>query len=134
MMKNQRGITFLSWCIIFAVFGFFVLIGLRLFPLYNEKMGVIASMNSVASRTDAGKLTAYDVRKYFLRNTDINSVRRFNDANVRDHVTIEKASRAGEPKSMRVQYEARNKFVADLEFVLVFDRSVPLSGEGTGEN
>jgi hypothetical protein len=134
MINNQRGVTFIGWLIILALIGFFVLLTMRLIPLYNEKMGVITAMNTVANRTDAGKLSAFEVRKYFLRNADINGIRRFMDRNVREHVTIEPGPKRGDPKRMRVQYESRNKFLYDLEFVLVFDRSVPLTGEGTGEN
>ena len=134
MINNQRGVTFIGWLVILALVGFFVLLTMRLIPLYNEKMGVISSMNAVASRTDAGKLSTFEVQKYFLRNADINGIRRFMDRNVRDHVTVERGVNKGDPKLMRVQYESRNKFFYDLEFVLVFDHSVPLIGEGTGEN
>ena len=61
MMKNMRnkqhGIGFMGWSCILGAFAFFVLIGLRIFPLYNEKLIVINAMESVVNRPEAAKLS-----------------------------------------------------------------------------
>ena len=36
LQKNQKGLTFISWLIILAVGGFFVMLALKLTPIYLE--------------------------------------------------------------------------------------------------
>jgi len=131
-MTEQRGVTFIGWCIILAIIAFFVLITLRLFPLYNEKFKVIAAMNSVASRPEMADAPSDEIRKYFLRTVEVGGSLTFTDRNVKELVKIEKPEEKGGSKLLNVNFEMRNKFFHDIEFVLVFDRSVPLKGSGEG--
>ena len=131
-MTEQRGVTFIGWCIILAIIAFFVLITLRLFPLYNEKFKVIAAMNSVASRPEMADAPSDEIRKYFLRTVEVGGSLTFTDRNVKELVKIEKPEEKGGSKLLTVTFEMRNKFFHDIQFVLVFNRSVPLKGAGEG--
>ena len=130
MMKNmrikQRGIGFMGWCTILGVLAFFVLIGLRLFPLYSEKLTVITAMNSVANQPDVANMSKSEVRRLFTKNIDVQSnIERFNvkgGLKLINIVTDKKTKK----KYIHVAYEGRNKFVKDLEFVLIFDHKVEL--------
>ncbi len=128
MIKKQRGIGAAGWLTILGLIAFFVLLGLRLFPLYNEKMITVAAMNSVANRPDAAKLSKRDVVKTFLKNVQVGGSRRFDDKYAKDHVEVLKPKKSGEPKMLRVHFEVRNEFFQDVKFVLEFDRSMPLRG------
>ena len=132
MTKNQRGVTFLGWCVILAVIAVFVLITLRLFPLYNEKFIVIQAMNSVANRPDSASLSNSDVLKYFKRSVQIGGSTRFDDRSTPKLAKVEKPQAKGEARRLRVQFEARNKFYQDIVFVLVFDHAVELRGGSSG--
>ena len=131
MINKQRGIGFVGWCTILAILAFFVLIILRLFPLYNEKFQVDAAMKSVSNRPDAAKLSTTDIKKYFVRNAQIGGTDRFNSRNIKDYLSIPKRSK-GEPKSFNVQYEARSPFFDVIEFVLVYDNTEPLEKNAEG--
>lgn len=133
MMKKQKGVTFIGWCIILAIIAFFVLITLRLFPLYNEKMIVVSAMKSVSSRPGISEETDREIRKQFLRTVQIGGSNRFDDQSVMKLVTIEKPRESGGNKRLTVGFEARNKFFDDIDFVLVFNESYELRGGGTGE-
>lgn len=128
MIKKQRGIGAAGWLTILGLIAFFVLLGLRLFPLYNEKMITVSAMNSVANRPDAAKLSKKDVVKYFLRNVQVGGSQRFDDAYAKDHVKIVKPKKRGEPRMLVVDFEARSEFFQDVQFVLEFNRSLPLRG------
>ena len=132
MIENQRGITFLGWCVILAVIAVFVLITLRLFPLYNEKFIVLQAMNSVANRPDAESLSDKEVLTYFKRSVQVGGSYRFDDKTTPKLAKVVKPKTKGEHRKLRVQYEDRNKFFQDIVFVLVFDHSVDLSGSTGG--
>lgn len=132
-LYRQSGITFWGLCFVLFFIGVLVLFTLRAFPLYNEKFQVLSAIDSVVSRPDASKLSDADVRKYFMRNIQVTNIDRFNDRNIRDHVTVIKPKNKREPRIMHVQYEARNDLFSDLDLILVFDVKKPLRGPSEGE-
>lgn len=133
MMIEQRGVTFIGWCFILAILAFFVTITLRLFPLYNEKMQVIAAMNSVAKRPGAESMQNSELLKNFMRTAQVGGSSRFDDKSIKELAQIEKPDDKGGRKKLHVTFEARNKFFQDIEFVLNFDHSVELGAGSTGE-
>ena len=134
MIDKQRGITFLGLCFILAILGVFVLLGVRLFPLFNEKFRAQTAMNSVATQAGSADYTIEEARKFFLRNVEVSGSYFFDDRNVKEFVTIEKPTKKGEPKLLRVAFEIRNEFFDDVEFVLDFDKTVPLGKGAVGGN
>ena len=130
LIERQRGVTFIGWCIILAIIGFFVLITLRLFPLYNEKFQVIAAMKSVGSRPEAADMSTTDVYKSFIRTAQTGGTNRFNSANVKQYASIEKPEEAGGNRKLRITYEERNIFFDDIYLLITFDKTVELGGKG----
>ena len=43
-LKRQQGMTGIGWLIILGMIGFFVSLGLRLFPVYSENFNVSSSI------------------------------------------------------------------------------------------
>jgi len=134
MMKNMRnkqyGIGFIGWVTILGILAFFVLMGLRLFPLYNEKLTVISSMNAVANRPNAAKMSTKEVRKLFLRNMQVSSnTERFTDKTVKNLVKVV-TDKKTKKRYIRVAYEARNVFVKDIQFLIEVDQKIELGGSG----
>lgn len=128
--NKQYGIGFLGWSCILAVIAFFVLIILRIYPLYNEKFIVISSMHAVANRPEAAKMPTNDVRKYFLRNMEVSSnTVRFTDDSVKKLVKVT-TDKKTKKRYINVAYEGRNIFLKDIFFLLVFDQTVELGGSG----
>jgi Tfp pilus assembly major pilin PilA len=130
LIERQRGVTFIGWCIILAIIAFFVLITLRLFPLYNEKFQIIAAMKSVGNRNGAAEMSTTDVLTTFTRTAEVGGVNRFNSANIKKFASVEKPDSAGGFRKLRVTYEARNMFFDDVRFVMEFDKTIELGGNG----
>ncbi|HSR63086.1 MAG TPA: DUF4845 domain-containing protein [Gammaproteobacteria bacterium] len=130
MTNNQKGVTFLGWCVILAVIGFFVLVTLRLFPLYNEKFQVVQAMNSVATRSGMSDAPTAEVLRNFKRTVQVGGNRRFDDVSTPKLAKVEKPKTKGAPRTLRVAFEARNIFFDDIYFVMDFDHSVELTGVG----
>ena len=129
IIHTQRGMTFLGFVFLMGVIAAFVLMGLRLFPLYNEKYKVLSVMKSVANQPNAASMSQADMQKLFYNNADVQDVRMFEkDQTVRDHVKLEK-EKDGQGV-IHVFFEKRNKLFADIDLVLNFDQSMPMGGGG----
>ncbi len=125
LKSKQQGMSFLGIVFLILVFVVFGALGLRLYPLYYDKFQIISAMQSVTERADAADLTPSQVRSYFMRNIEITNIRRFTDANIKQHLKILKGKK-GEPNQMKLKYEAENKFFADIYFNLKFEETMPL--------
>lgn len=131
LREKQQGITMAGLIVVLGFISCLVLFGVRAFPLYNEKFQIISAMTTVASEAGADKLSAKELQKAFLKNIQVTSnINRFTQRNVKDYVELVKPKAAGEPKMMRVHYQATNKLFADLQLLLDFDRELPLASGG----
>ena len=133
MMKNMRnkqnGIGFLGWSTILAVLAFFVLCGLRAFPLYSEKLTVITAMKSVANQPEVGKKSVKELRTSFRKNIEISSnSERFSELKVLKELVKIETDKKTKKKYIHVVYEGRQAFVKDLTLLLIFDHRVELGG------
>lgn len=123
-INRQKGLTFLGFLMVVALICFFALVGLKLFPLYNESFAVDQSLKSVANQPDAEKMSIRDIHKYFIRNANINGLDRFQERNIDEYLT---ANKIGErPREMYMYYEARSKLFGNLDIVLVYDKTFEL--------
>lgn len=128
MLTKQQGMTMWGLIFVLAVIAAVVLITLRAYPLYYEKMQIIASMTTAASQPDAPKMSVGEIRKAFYASIQITNIERFNDRNLKDHVFLIKSKIAGEPNILQVKYTATNKLFQDLFLMMEFDHSVPIRG------
>lgn len=134
MRARQEGLTLGGLMFVLAFIGAVVTFAVRAFPLYNEKMQVVAALNSVVSNPEAAGMSDNQLRSQFVKNMfATTNIRRFDDKNVKDYITIEKPTVAGEPKVVHLQYESRNKLVYDLELLMVVDQEFPVRGNEGGE-
>ena len=135
MMKNmknkQYGIGAVGWITILGVLAFFVLIVLRLFPLYSEKITVLSAMDSVANRPDIKTMSSSQIRKAIRINIEVssNSERFSNPKHLKNLVKVVKDKKT-KKKYIQITYEGRNKFVKDIVLVLVFDHKKEIGGSG----
>jgi len=128
MMRKENGLTAIGLMFVLATIAGVVLIVLRIFPLYNEKLGIESALNSVVSQPDAANFTAKTAQKAFFKNIAVTNVNRFNKKNIKEHLVILKAKKKGEPKHLHFKYESNNKFFADIYLTLIFDKKFPLTG------
>lgn len=125
--QRQGGMTALGICMILGMVACFVLFGLTAFPLYNEYGIVNSSMNSVISLPAAKRKTAKDIRKYFLRNVELNGVETFTDYNIKELLTIKK-SKDGKKKYLNVKYDKSNNLFKNIYLTIKIDESLEIPG------
>jgi Tfp pilus assembly major pilin PilA len=130
--KYQQGITFLGLLIILAVIATYVLLGVRLYPLYYEKSQVINAMKGAANQPNAIGMASTDLMNSFLKNLNATTnIKRFNRKNIRKYMKVIPAKK-NEPKKLQLTYQITNVFFKDVVLVMEFDHSVDLI-KATGE-
>ena len=125
--KQQYGMTAIGIMLILAMLACFFTFGLALFPLYNEYLSVKSSMQSVVNLSPEKRKTTKDIRKYFIRNVEINGVDRFTDHNVKEFVSVKK-SKDGKKKFLNVKYQATNKLFKNIHVMMDVDETLELTG------
>ncbi|GJM08327.1 MAG: DUF4845 domain-containing protein [Lysobacteraceae bacterium] len=120
MLKNQRGLTLIGFLVVLAIVGFFIFIGMRLFPVYQEYYAVSSAMNAMQQEPGVAAMQPQRVEELLFRKFYISYV----DSVRREDVNF---SRKGGYK-MRVKYEVRENLIANLDFVAKFEKTVSLDG------
>jgi hypothetical protein len=129
---RQAGLTLIGLIFILSFIAIVVLFVLRAFPLYNEKFQVIAAMNSAATSASAD-MTDKEIEQSFLKSLQATTnIQRFSDRNLKEYAEVIKPEDKGEPKQLRVHYQASNVLAKDLNLMLIFDHKVSIRGNASG--
>ncbi len=118
-MQKQKGITMVSMAIIAAVFAFFVLLGIRLVPVYVESLKVGSSLESLGE----GKTDKFDeqaLTETLMRRLKINDVSSVTPADI-------SMQRVGGQVRVDVRYEARVHILGNVDAIARFEKSKAVS-------
>ncbi len=125
MRRKQGGITLIGFIIVAAVAGFFVYIGMKLFPMYSEYYAVKSALKGLAAEPNAGNLDPGRIQTLLFRRLDMS----YSDSIKKDNVKIQRVDSGWQ---IEVKYEVRKPLVANLDVVGRFQASQQLSGGGGG--
>lgn len=118
-MKRQRGLTMISWLVILTVIGFFIMVGLRVGPVYMEHYSVKNIVQSLEQEPFISRKPVGEIRKMLLRRFDINSIRNV----TRDHLKIR---RSGGVTTIEIGYEQRRPIAGNMDVIMTFNESIEL--------
>lgn len=122
MKSKQAGITLIGFLIVLAVVAFLGYMAMRLVPAYTEYMGVSKAMNQIATDGVEGK-TLDQIRRDLLFKMDFQYV---DDATIKPKdITIDRADNGA---VLHVAYDKQVPFIYNIDFLMHFDKSVPLRG------
>jgi hypothetical protein len=123
MKTKQSGVTLIGFLVILLVVGFFGYMAMKLVPSYTEYGGVVKAMNGIASSGTSGK-SLDEIRRELLRKMDFQYV---DDATVKPtDITISRDN--GGTSVLHVAYDKDIPFMYNIDFLLHFEKSVPLQG------
>jgi hypothetical protein len=123
MKSKQSGVTLIGFLFIMAIVGFFAFMAMKLFPSYSEYMGVVKAMNQVATEGTNGK-SLEDIRRGLMFKMGFQYV---DDATIKPaNITIKRD--AGGASQLQVAYDKDIPFMYNIDFLLHFNKSVPLQG------
>ncbi|MFK2853605.1 DUF4845 domain-containing protein [Dyella humi] len=122
MKSKQSGITLIGFIVVLAVAGFFAYMAMKLVPAYSEYAGVVKAMNQMATEGVDGK-TLDQVRRELIRKLDFQYV---DDATISpSDITMGQGASGNE---LRVSYDKEVPFMYNIDFLIHFQKSVPVQG------
>lgn len=123
MKFKQSGVTLIGFVFIMAIVAFLAYMAMKLLPSYSEYMGVTKAMNQIATEGTNGK-TLDDIRRDLMFKMGFQYV---DDATIKPaNITIKRD--AGGTSQLQVIYDKQIPFMYNIDFLLHFNKSVPLQG------
>jgi len=123
MKSKQSGITLIGFLLIIVGVGCFAYMAMKLAPSYSEYMGVTKAMNQIATEGTNGK-SLDSIRRDLMFKLGFQYV---DDATVKPaNITIKRD--AGGTSVLTVAYDKQIPFMYNIDFLLHFNKSVPLQG------
>ena len=115
---RQAGITLIGFLLLAGLCGIVGFAGIRLVPMYIKNMTLSKVLDDVKHEFDGKGASSVAIRNALGRRFDIEGI----DL-PRDDVKI---SQSGDGYQVRIQYENRAHYVADIWLVLAFDKQVQI--------
>ena len=117
---RQRGMTTIGLVLVLALVAFFVLLGLKLYPIYYDSFKVGAALDSLKGDPTLTSKTPAEVVDRLMKRLSIDNV----DHVEKSDVTVEKT---GKGIHISVEYEARKNIVGNVDVVVSFSKAVEVN-------
>ncbi|MBE1161165.1 DUF4845 domain-containing protein [Dyella acidiphila] len=128
MKSKQAGITLISFLLIAIVAGFFAFMAMKLVPAYTEFMGVQKAMGEMSSESVEGK-SPEQIRRDVLKKMSYQYVG--DDTVQPGDITIGKGDQS---LQLQVAYDKDIPFIYNIDFLIHFEKSVPIQGNIASPN
>ena len=120
--QKQRGLTFISIVFILGLLAFFVLLGLKIGPIYMNHSKVVNALSAVENMTDVETMSKHEIQSSLDKRFGMNYV----DKVSREDIKITKAT--GYTK-VEIEYERVESLVGNLSVLVEFYESFEAGGE-----
>ena len=117
--RTQAGVTALGFLILASVFGVVGLGAIKLTPMYLQNMRLTRVLEDVKEELDGKGTTASNIRISLNKHFDIEGLREVPPDSV-------KISQVRNGYSVRIQHDNRTPFIADIWFLVAFDKQVEI--------
>ena len=112
--KRQQGLTFISLVFILGLIAFFVLLGLKIGPIYLDHSKVVSALAEIEKTTGIEQQSEAEIRESLSKRFDINYV---NDVTQKDITVI----RYGNYLKVVIEYEVVRKIAGNLSVLVEFN-------------
>ncbi|HFD79579.1 MAG TPA: DUF4845 domain-containing protein [Gammaproteobacteria bacterium] len=117
-LRQQRGMTAIGWLLVLGLIAFFVLITLRLVPLYLEYAKVTSVLESIENEPGITTKSRAEIISLIQRRLDVNDVREL-DPRKKFYIRKEKGYLI-----IGTRYERREPMLGNVDVVASFDKEV----------
>ena len=123
MRRRQGGITLIGFVIVAAVVGFFIFIGIKLFPMYSEYYAVKSALKGLSGEVGVASYDPAKIRDLFFRRLYIS----YSENVKQDDIKIQRIDGGWQ---VDVNYEVRKPLIANLDVVGKFHATQNLTRTG----
>jgi len=112
--KHQQGLTFISLVFVLALIAFFVLLALKIGPIYLNHSKIVSALAEIEKNTDIEEQSEAEIRGSLNKRFDINYV---------DDVTQDdiKVTRQNDYLKVAIEYEVVTKIAGNLSVLVEFN-------------
>ena len=112
--KHQQGLTFISLVFVLALIAFFVLLGLKIGPIYLNHSKVVSALAEIKKTPDIEEQSEAEIRGGLSKRFDINYV----DDVSQDDI---KVTRHNDYLKVAIEYEVVTKIAGNLSVLVEFN-------------
>lgn len=120
--SRQNGMTLISFLMMFVLIGFFMLLILKLAPIYLENFKVTTTLNALKKEPGLSDRSPKEIIAMVQKRWDINSIDRISAA---DSLTIDKS---GGFVRIQVDYEVEEPILANISVLVKFKDTYTMVG------
>ena len=120
--KHQRGVTLITIVFLLAVLGFFVLLALKIAPIYMNHSKVVNALSAVENMTDVEIMSKRQIQNSLYKRFNMNYVEKVDD----NDITITKSTNY---TKVEIDYERVEKIMGNLSVLVEFHNSFEAGGE-----
>ena len=117
---RQRGMTAIGMLILAIIVGLLGFAVLKLVPVYLEHYKVVSVLDGVKKELDGQNPTRTDIRKSIEKRMVVESLNAIDIDDV-------KVTKEGSGYVVSAQYEQRRPFIANVSFVVSFEKAVEIA-------
>ena len=125
--KRQQGLTAGGWLLVLGLIGFFVLLALRLFPIYSNHFKIQGVVESFVQEKNLYRMPRKDILRIINKRLNINFAEGFKPEHLK--IVLKKSGQ----KEIHISYEDRRPILGNLDVVAKFDDFVIVSSNGDVE-
>jgi hypothetical protein len=118
-LQKQKGLTFISWLVIFIVAGFLVFVAIKITPVYIDHYAIKSVLETVKNDPLSARKSKKDIREMITKRLYVNNIRHI----YRDHIKIE---RSGKKTTINLAYKESRHIIHNISLVMTFEESVEL--------
>lgn len=118
-MRYQKGVTGLGWLVILALIAFFVLIALKVVPVYMKSFTVNSVLSDMEKEAEIRSRTPAEILDTLNKRLSINLIKDIS----RDEIYLESTRDA---YILELDYEVRRDFLGNIDLVFHFQKSAEI--------
>jgi hypothetical protein len=117
--SRQTGITFISTLALLVIAGFFVLLALKLGPIYLENYTIRSVLENIKQDSFLGTRPASEIRRAINDRLYINEVRRLKPSDI-------ELKREGEVVKVQIDYSVKEHILGNVDVLVSFSDKAEL--------
>lgn len=119
MKRKQAGMTAIGWIGVIALILIFVLILLKLLPIYMDGYKVGSVLSDLKDEPGVASMTPVMISKTIMKRLDINMV----DNVTREDIYIDKLKNS---MNVEIDYEVRENLTGNIDVVVHFQKAISI--------
>ncbi len=117
--QKQTGMTAIAWLGVIALILMFVLLALKLLPIYLDSFEVGSVLSDIKNEPGIANMTPRMITRTIMKRLDINMV----DNVSKDDIYFDSA---GKKRTVEIDYEVRKNLIGNVDLVVHFQKTATI--------